>query len=88
MKRTGLVIAIALLMSGPVEGYELDTHAWMAKESFSRSLLSPTVSGSTELYRMLGWERMDATKPFNLPIGIGIGGGEVNSYYDCAFRRS
>ncbi len=82
MKRTGLVIAIALLMSGPVEGYELDTHAWMAKESFSRSLLSPTVSGSTELYRMLGWERMDATKPFNLPIGIGIGGGEVNSYYD------
>lgn len=78
-------ISISILAVGAANSclaYEVDSHAWMAKGSFDRSVLSPGSPSYTGVYRMMGWDRMLDTAPFNVASGNSPTGLEINSYYD------
>ncbi|NJR44087.1 hypothetical protein HC761_01115 [bacterium] len=82
MKTKIAISIIAALCAPTLFAWEVDTHAWMSREAFERSVLNPNTPEGANFAKRLGFDRLDPQAVFLSPGLAATGTGASSKYFD------
>jgi hypothetical protein len=82
MKTKISLLIIAALCAPKLSAWEVDTHAWMSREAFDRSILNPNTPEGALFAKRFGFDRLDTQAVFRSPGLAATGTGVSSKYFD------
>ena len=82
MKSKLLAAFIGVLCASNLGAWEVDTHSWMMREAFERSVMNPNSAEGILFAKRLGFDRLDPQAVFRSPGLAATGTGSSSKYFD------
>ena len=82
MKSKLLAAFIGVLCASNLGAWEVDTHSWMTREAFERSVMNPNSTEGILFAKRLGFDRLDPQAVFRSPGLAATGTGSSSKYFD------